>query len=109
LKQRVHAVLDAHALDYELKWALSGPPFLSARGGLVDVVSEAVRTATGVTPQLSTSGGTSDGRFLAAVSSEVVEFGPVSASIHGIDEHVKLSDIGPLSQVYERALAALLS
>jgi succinyl-diaminopimelate desuccinylase len=109
LKQRVHAVLDAHALDYELKWALSGPPFLSARGGLVDVLSTAVRAATGVTPALSTSGGTSDGRFLASIAREVVEFGPVSASIHGIDEHVRLSDIGPLSQVYERALSALIS
>jgi len=108
LKQRVHAVLDAHRLEYDLQWALSGPPFLSARGGLVDVVTEAVRAATGVTPQLSTSGGTSDGRFLAGISGEVIEFGPVSASIHGIDEHVRLADIGPLSQVYERALIALL-
>jgi succinyl-diaminopimelate desuccinylase len=109
LKQRVHAVLDAHRLEYELKWALSGPPFLSARGGLVDVISEAVRAATGVTPALSTSGGTSDGRFLASIAREVVEFGPVSASIHGIDEHVKLADVGPLSQVYECALSALLT
>jgi len=109
LKQRVHAVLDAHRLDYDLKWALSGPPFLSPRGGLVDAVSEAVRATIGVAPELSTSGGTSDGRFLAGVSREVVEFGPVSASIHGIDEHVRLADIAPLSQVYERALIELLS
>jgi succinyl-diaminopimelate desuccinylase len=108
LKSRVHAVLDAHGLDYELRWALSGPPFLSARGGLVDVVTEAVRAATGVAPSLSTSGGTSDGRFLASIAREVVEFGPVSASIHGIDEHVRLADIGPLSQAYEQALIALL-
>ena len=109
LKSRVHAVLDAHGLDYELRWALSGTPFLSARGGLVDVMSDAVRAATGVTPALSTSGGTSDGRFLASIAHEVVEFGPVSASIHGIDEHVRLADIGPLSQAYERALSVLLS
>ena len=109
LKSRVHAVLDAHGLEYELLWALSGPPFLSARGGLVDVMSEAVREVTGVTPALSTSGGTSDGRFLASIAREVVEFGPVSASIHGIDEHVRLADIGPLSQVYGRALVALLA
>jgi succinyl-diaminopimelate desuccinylase len=109
LRSRVHAVLDAHGLDYELLWALSGPPFLSARGGLVDVMSKAVREATGVTPALSTSGGTSDGRFLASIAREVVEFGPVSASIHGIDEHVRLGDIGPLSEVYERALSALLT
>jgi len=109
LKTRVHQVLDAHGLDYELTWALSGAPFLSPRGGLVDVVSAAVREVTGVTPALSTSGGTSDGRFLAAVSREVIEFGPVSASIHGIDEHVSLADIGPLSQIFERALGALLA
>ena len=108
LKARVHQVLDAQGLDYELTWALSGAPFLSPRGGLVDVVSAAVREVTGVTPGLSTSGGTSDGRFLAAVSREVIEFGPLSASIHGIDEHVALADIAPLSQIFERALAALL-
>jgi succinyl-diaminopimelate desuccinylase len=108
LKQRVHAVLDAHRLEYDLTWALSGPPFLSPRGGLVDAVSEAVRATIGVAPELSTSGGTSDGRFLAGVSREVVEFGPVSASIHGIDEHVRLADIAPLSQVYQQVLAALL-
>ena len=109
LKQRVHAVLDAHGLEYDLQWTLSGPPFLSPRGGLVDIVSEAVRTITGVTPELSTSGGTSDGRFLASVSREVVEFGPVSASIHAIDEHAKLADVAPLSQIYEAALTALLA
>jgi succinyl-diaminopimelate desuccinylase len=109
LKARAQKVLDAHGLEYELKWALSGPPFLSPRGGLVDVVSQAVRAVTGVTPALSTSGGTSDARFLADVSREVVEFGPVSASIHGIDEHVKLTDIAPLSQVYEQVLERLFS
>ena len=108
LKSRVHAVLDEYALDYELTWTLSGPPFLSPRGGLVDVVSAAVHDVTGLTPALSTTGGTSDGRFLAAVSREVVEFGPASASIHGIDEHVPLADIDPLSQIYERTITALL-
>ena len=109
LKGRVEALLGAHQLDYELHWSLSGAPFLSPRGGLVDVVSAAVMHVTGVTPALSTSGGTSDGRFLAAVSREVVEFGPLSASIHGIDEHVRIADIGPLSEVYERTLAMLLA
>jgi succinyl-diaminopimelate desuccinylase len=108
LKSRVHRVLDAHGLDYELKWSLSGRPFLSARGGVVDVISDAVTAVTGVTPALSTGGGTSDGRFLADVSREVVEFGPISASIHGIDEHVALADIAPLSTVYERVLRGLL-
>ena len=108
LKARVHAVLDAHKLDYDLKWSLSGAPFLSTRGGLVDVVTAAVTEVTGVTPALSTTGGTSDGRFLATVSREVVEFGPLSASIHGIDEHVQIADIDPLSAIYERAVEALL-
>jgi succinyl-diaminopimelate desuccinylase len=109
LKARVHQVLDAHGLDYDLKWALSGSPFLSGRGGLVDALSDAVRAITGVTPELSTSGGTSDGRFLASISREVIEFGPVSASIHGIDEHVKIADIEPLSRIFDHALRALLT
>ena len=108
LKARVHAVLDAHGLDYELKWWLSGVPFLSPRGGLVDIVTAAVTAVTGVTPALSTSGGTSDGRFLARVSGEVLEFGPLSASIHGIDEHVRIADIEPLTAIYERVVKALL-
>jgi succinyl-diaminopimelate desuccinylase len=108
LKARVHQVLDAHGVSYDLKWSLSGRPFLSGRGGLVDVMSEAVREITDVVPMLSTSGGTSDGRFLAAISREVIEFGPVNASIHGIDEHVRLADIAPLSMVYEAALRELL-
>ena len=108
LKARVHQVLDAHGLEYAVKWALSGRPFLSPRGGLVDVLVDAVSEATGVKPSLSTSGGTSDGRFLSSISRQVVEFGPVSASIHAIDEHVKLADIAPLSLAYERALARLL-
>ena len=109
LKGRVEQLLDAHGLEYELKWALSGRPFLSPRGGLVDILVDAVSRATGVKPSLSTSGGTSDGRFLSSLAGEVVEFGPVSASIHAIDEHVKLADIVPLSVVYERTIAALLT
>jgi succinyl-diaminopimelate desuccinylase len=109
LKARVHGVLDTHRLDYELKWSLSGAPFLSPRGGLVDVVTEAVAAVTGVKPSLSTSGGTSDGRFLASVAREVVEFGPLSGSMHGIDEHVRIADMAPLSLVYEHAIAALLA
>jgi succinyl-diaminopimelate desuccinylase len=108
LQQRVHAVLDRHGVDYQLTWSLSGNPFLSPRGGLVDVMREAVRSVTGVMPELSTSGGTSDGRFLAAMCREVVEFGPVGASIHAIDEHVRLADLAPLSTIYERAVAQLL-
>jgi succinyl-diaminopimelate desuccinylase len=108
LKKRVHAVLDAHRVDYVLEWTLSASPFLSPRGRLSEVMSGAVAAVTGVTPAVWTSGGTSDGRFLAEVSREVVEFGPVNKSIHAIDEHVRLADIGPLSAVYEHALASLL-
>ena len=104
----MQAVLARHGVDYEVAWTLSGAPFLSPRGGLVDALSAAVTSLTGVMPALSTSGGTSDGRFLATLAREVVEFGPVSASIHGIDEHVALADIAPLSAVYEQTIAALL-
>jgi succinyl-diaminopimelate desuccinylase len=109
LKAHVHQVLDAHNVDYDLKWSLTGDPFLSPRGGLVDVMAAAVSSITGVTPALSTTGGTSDGRFLASVAREVVEFGPVSASIHGIDEHVRVGDIAPLSAIYQQAITTLLS
>ena len=109
LKARVQQVLDAHKVDYDLKWSLSGNPFLSPRGGVVDVMSSTVAAVTGITPALSTTGGTSDGRFLASICREVVEFGPVSASIHGIDEHVRIADIAPLSTIYERTITALLS
>jgi len=108
LRTRVHAVLDAHGLEYEVDWSLSGNPFLSGRGGLVDVVRDAVQKVTLVTPALSTSGGTSDGRFLAAIAREVVEFGPVGASIHALDEHVRLADVAPLSMIYERAIRQLI-
>ncbi len=108
LKGRVHEILDRHGVAYELAWALSGQPFLSPRGTLVNAVSAAVSAVTGVTPVLSTSGGTSDARFLAAMSREIVEFGPRSASIHAVDEHVRLADIAPLSAIYERVLRALL-
>src|SRR5688572_1624331 len=100
LKARVHAVLDAHRVDYDLAWTVSAEPFLSPRGGLVDATIAAVAGVTGITPALSTTGGTSDGRFLAIVSPQVVQFGPLSATIHGIDEHVRIADIDPLSAIY---------
>jgi succinyl-diaminopimelate desuccinylase len=108
LKKRVHAVLDAQGLEYDLDWTLSASPFLSPPGRLAAVMSDAVAAVTGVTPAVWTSGGTSDGRFLADVSREVVEFGPINKSIHAVDEHVRLADIAPLSAVYERAIAELL-
>ena len=108
LKAAVHAVLDRHRLDYELEWSLSGLPFLTPRGRLVQALSAAIERELGITPQLSTSGGTSDGRFIAAICPEVVELGPVNASIHKLNERVALADAGGLSRVYERALGALL-
>jgi succinyl-diaminopimelate desuccinylase len=108
LKQRVAAVLDKHGLEYTLEWSLSGMPFLTPRGRLVDAVSSAIREVTGVTTELSTTGGTSDGRFIATVCRELVELGPVNASIHKIDERVWIEDIGRLSRIYERTLERLL-
>jgi succinyl-diaminopimelate desuccinylase len=107
LKARVHETLDRHGLAYDVVWTVASLPFISPRGQLVAAVSAAVAGVTGITPALSTSGGTSDGRFLAAVSRELVEFGPINASIHAIDEHVQAADLAPLSRIYEQTLATL--
>jgi succinyl-diaminopimelate desuccinylase len=108
LKAAVHAILDRHRLDYSLAWSLSGLPFLTPRGALVEAVSLAIDAELGYRPQLSTSGGTSDGRFIAGICREVIELGPVNASIHKIDEHVRIADVEPLSAIYRRTLASLL-
>ncbi|HEX4984998.1 MAG TPA: succinyl-diaminopimelate desuccinylase [Burkholderiales bacterium] len=108
LKARVHAVLDRHRLDYELAWSMSGKPFITPRGKLVQSLAHAVREVTGRTPELSTSGGTSDGRFIAEACREVVELGPVNASIHKLDEHIVLADLDALSRIYRLALADIL-
>jgi len=108
LKARVREVLDRHHVDYELAWHLSGNPFITAKGALSEAVRSAVHAVTGLSPQLSTGGGTSDGRFLAAVSTEIVEFGPINESIHKIDEHIAVNDLGPLSEIYERVVNTLL-
>ncbi len=108
LQQRVHAVLDRHGLDYDLKWTVGGLPFLTARGALSEALSSAIRSETGIETELSTSGGTSDGRFIAQICPQVVEFGPTNASIHKIDEHVALSEIEPLKNIYRRTLENLL-
>ena len=109
LQSRVREVLDRHGLPYRLIWTVSGLPFLTPRGRLVEAMSRAVTAVIGVTPELSTSGGTSDGRFLTAVAREIVEFGPTAEGMHGADERVRLADIGPLSAIYERAILALLN
>ena len=107
LKQRVHAVLDRHELEYELLWTLGGQPFLTTPGDLVDAVQRAIADETGLATELSTSGGTSDGRFIATLCPQVVEIGPPNASIHKIDEHIALSDIEPLKNIYRRTLEHL--
>ena len=109
LQARVQEILDRHGVDGEVAWTLGALPFLCPRGRLTDVLSGAVMAATGLTPALSTSGGTSDGRFLAAIAAELVEFGPVNTSIHKVDECVRVADIGPLSFAYEQTVAALLT
>ncbi len=108
LQGRVHAVLDAHGLEYEIHWTLGGRPFLTPRGRLVEVLAAAVQSVTGVEPELSTSGGTSDGRFIADICAEVVELGPVNASIHKVDEHIAVADMEPLAAIYRSALERLL-
>jgi succinyl-diaminopimelate desuccinylase len=108
LKARVHDVLDRRGLDYQLTWWLSGRPFLTPKGRLVETLAQAVKSITGLTPDLSTGGGTSDGRFIADICREVVELGPVNASIHKLDEHIVLADLDALSRIYQLALAHIL-
>lgn len=107
LQSRVEAVLRRHRLDFELRWTLGGRPFLTQPGPLVLAVQQAVREVCGIETQLSTTGGTSDGRFIAQICPEVIELGPPNASIHKIDEHVAVADIEPLKNTYRRVLELL--
>lgn len=109
LKQGVHAILDRHGLEYDLEWALSGNPFLTEPGTLTAALGEAISEVTGLSPALSTSGGTSDGRFIKRIARELVEFGPVNATIHKLNECVAVEDIERLSAVYRRTLEKLLA
>jgi succinyl-diaminopimelate desuccinylase len=108
LQQRVHDVLDKHGLEYELKWTVGGLPFLTPRGELSNALSSAIKTETGLDTELSTTGGTSDGRFIAQICPQVIEFGPTNATIHKIDEHIWVSEIEPLKNIYRRTLENLL-
>lgn len=108
MQQRVEDIFDAHGMKYELKWHLSGEPFLTEPGALVDAVSKAVSEHTGTAPELSTGGGTSDGRFIAPAGTDVVELGPINDSIHKIDEHVRVADVAALTSMYRRILEILL-
>ncbi|MGJ7486876.1 succinyl-diaminopimelate desuccinylase [Variovorax sp. LT2P21] len=109
LQQRVKAVLDAHGLDHTLTWTIGGLPFLTQPAELVDAVQQAIQAETGITTELSTSGGTSDARFIAKICRQVIELGPVNASIHKIDEHIDVDAIDTLKNIYRRAIAALES
>lgn len=108
LKARVRDILDRHGLDWDIDWVLSGNPFLTAEGELVDATRAAIRGVLGYDTELSTSGGTSDGRFIAPTGAQVVELGPVNATIHKIDERVRARDLDDLSTLYENILARLL-
>ena len=109
LQARVVDLLARHGVPHTLAWTLGGSPFLTRPGTLSAALSAAIQAETGATPVMSTTGGTSDGRFIAQVCEQVVEFGPINASIHKIDEHVNLADIEPLKNIYRRTLEALLT
>jgi succinyl-diaminopimelate desuccinylase len=107
LQQRLTAVLDRHVLEYALQWTLGGLPFLTQPGPLVNAAHRVIREETGLAPELSTSGGTSDGRFIAQICPEVIELGPPNASIHKIDEHVAIAELETLKNIYRRFLVLL--
>lgn len=109
IQQRVAELLDRHQLNYTIDWKLSGQPFLTARGELVDAVVNAVKHYNEVTPELLTNGGTSDGRFIARMGAQVVELGPVNATIHKVDECVSAADLQLLSRMYQRIMEQLIA
>lgn len=109
LQQRVAAILDAHQLDWSIDWSLSGLPFLTEPGDLLDAVAASIHAVTGRQTQPSTSGGTSDGRFIATLGTQVVELGPVNATIHQVDERILASDLDLLTEIYYQTLVRLLA
>jgi succinyl-diaminopimelate desuccinylase len=109
LQQRVQALLDRPELRYDLSWVLGGEPFLTPPGSLSEALAQAIRGETGLSPVLSTTGGTSDGRYIAKICPQVVEFGPVNETIHKIDENTLVADIEPLKNIYRRTLELLLT
>lgn len=104
IKNQVQAILDKDEIEYEIKWHLSGEPYLTTETELIDIVAESVTEETGVTPQRSTTGGTSDGRFVSPAGAQVVEFGPCNITIHKFNERIKIADIDKLAMVYESVL-----
>ena len=109
LRQRTEAILDAYGLDYTLDWKLSGQAFLTQEGRLVDAAIASILDVTGLETELSTAGGTSDGRFIAPMGTQVVELGPVNASIHQVDENVNIADLDTLTNIYQTLLAKLFT
>lgn len=107
LKQRFTDILHKHQLTFEIEWTLGGLPFLTTPGSLVDMVQEAIVQVTGLQTELSTTGGTSDGRFIAQICPQVIELGPPNATIHKIDEHVAVADLEPLKEIYKQVLVKL--
>lgn len=109
LQRRMHEILDRHGFEYDLVWTVGGLPFLTPRGELSQALTRAIQDETGVTPQLSTTGGTSDGRFIARICDQVMEFGPPNASIHKVDENIELAFVDPLKNIYRRVLEQLVA
>ena len=109
LQTRVHGILDRHGVEYDLNWSYDGRPYLTGKGDLVDAVARAIKKVTGIDTELSTTGGTSDGRFIADICSQVVECGPTNATIHKIDECIPLEDLEALPKIYEQILVELLA
>ncbi|MEG0141601.1 MAG: succinyl-diaminopimelate desuccinylase, partial [Comamonas sp.] len=107
LQQRVHEVLERHGVEYSLVWTIGGQPFLTTPGTLVKAVQAAIKDETGLDTELSTTGGTSDGRFIAQICAQVIEVGPPNASIHKIDENIAVADIEPLKNIYRKTLEQL--
>ena len=109
LKAKVHTILDKHSLSYDVAWSLAAKPYLTPRGNLVDAVSAAIKQVAGIETELSTSGGTSDGRFIADICPQVIELGPLNATIHKLNECVAVADLDALSEIYLFTLKKLLA
>lgn len=108
LRKRTEAILDSHGVNYEIDWTLNGLPFLTAEGDLVEACVSSIKEVTGLDTQLSTAGGTSDGRFIAQLGGQVVELGPINATIHQVNEHTDIADLDKLTLIYKAVLTRLL-
>jgi succinyl-diaminopimelate desuccinylase len=108
LQSRVHGLLDRHGLEYDIEWTLGGRPFVTPPGRLVTALGEAIRQVAGIEAGLSTSGGTSDGRFIAEICAEVAELGPCNGTIHKVNERIPVADLEPLAEIYRLTIDRLL-